>query len=184
MPQRKELTRWAAIVLNGMALLSLLPVSVKGEHNETANPRLGSGCLTGIEAEATNRAQYRNLRVIDDPGTGHRWLLVEQISRPGAPALLVQIPSDRDLKRLGCLSETPLSRMQEFQVPIIHAGESIALSESSATLDVQLEGTALQSAQVGAALAVRLKVGGHLVHALATAPGRARVIVGGSWTRP
>jgi hypothetical protein len=186
MLQKKGSTRRPTYLFFGMVLLSLVSLSGKAEEHKLANPKGCPGSLIDSESTQTHDSEYRCIRVIDDPGTGHHWLLVQQVNRPETPGLLIQNPGN-----LSCAScslkgseHNSSSGIRMLPVPVIHSGDSIVLSEKTASLDARLEATALQTAAVGAPLEVRLKVGGRLVHAFATAPGRAAVLARRNWTQP
>lgn len=57
--------------------------------------------------------------------------------------------------------------------PAIHAGERLMVEEKSAVAEGRLEAVALEPAQIGSTLDVRLRTGGKVMRAVAVAPGRA-----------
>ncbi len=67
---------------------------------------------------------------------------------------------------------------QKLSLPVIRPGDSVILSEDSPVSHALLEAIALQSAATGQVLTVRLKLGGHLLRAIATAPGCALLAEG------
>jgi hypothetical protein len=74
-------------------------------------------------------------------------------------------------------------KLQKLPIPVIHAGDTVILTEHTSVADAELEATALSAAGVGEALTVRLKIGGRL-GAIATAPGRASILAGAWEMRP
>lgn len=111
------------------------------------------------------------VREIDDPHTGARWLLVRNAQHPGGPGRLV-LAGTRMLADTGAGRTAPAA----MPLPVIRAGERLIVEEHTPLLDVVLEAVALQPAVVGAPLAARLQIGGKVVHAVAEAPGRARLV--------
>jgi hypothetical protein len=152
-----------------------------GEEPGPANHRVSLVCLKDFET--TYGTRYRAVRIIDDPCTGHRWLLVRQFDRPEAPALLVQMPDNHSCSKLpveDSEGRSPATANRMLARRVIHPGDFVILSEDTPVSDARLEATALQPAATGQALTVRLKFGGHLLRAVATGPGHATVLVGGN----
>jgi flagella basal body P-ring formation protein FlgA len=58
-------------------------------------------------------------------------------------------------------------------LPVIRAGDRLTVEEHTAVVDAVLEARALAAAAMGAALDVRLTIGGRVVRAVALGPGRA-----------
>lgn len=120
-------------------------------------------------------SQYREIRSIEDLGTHSHWMLLRDLSRPAAPALLIQGQPDSKCARLRIeksgLRSAP--NRESTSLPVVHAGDYLIVSEHTRNLDAELEATALKPAGIGESLTVRLKFGGHILSAIATAPGRA-----------
>lgn len=167
-----------AIHLTGIALAVVSSLCGWGQQNSPTVRIQNAECLNFINPlpHFNVATRYRAVRAIEDRATRQRWLLIEDLSRPTAPALLRRAPGD-----LSCASpqttETDDARFTppvlELFLPVIHAGDSVVLSEHTRILDAELEATALKVAAAGEPLTVRLKFGGHIVHAIASAPGRA-----------
>jgi hypothetical protein len=171
--------RSKAVEVAAMALLILAALTVGGERNEVEHPRHRSACLNDLGPMFTSGVPYRAMRFIDDPGAGRHWVMLQQLDRPEIPPLVVLIPRDHP-----CVSpdfevfvqgSSPV--FQNRSTKVIHLGDHILLSQSTAKLNAQLDAVALHSAAVGEAFSVRLQVGGHLVQAVATSPGRATLLV-------
>ena len=127
------------------------------------------------------------VREIDDPATGNRWLLMRDPLHPGGPGQMILAGQDEGLTsraKLGNRSliespwHTPSStagrdRLPIAEPPLIHAGERILVEEHSPVVDTVLEATAVEPARNGDQLKARLSIGGHIVDAIAIAPGRA-----------
>lgn len=115
-----------------------------------------------------SQAQESILCEIDDPGTGDRWLLERNEELPGGPGRLVLVAARRDAAALpaGGSGET------RFR-PVIRAGDRLIVEEHTEHVDAALEARALTPAIAGAALDVRLALGGRVVKAVALGPGRA-----------
>jgi hypothetical protein len=149
-----------------------------GEQPDRVNHHVLAACLRDLGT--TEQTRYRAVRIIDDQATGHRWLLVKQLDRPEAPALLLQIADAPSCsKLLPAESEGRFSiAHQVFPRQIIRPGDSVILSEDSPVAEARLEAVAIQPAAAGQSLTVRLKLGGHLLRAVAIAPGRALLVQG------
>jgi hypothetical protein len=129
-----------------------------------------------FNVEGSNLAsQYREIRTIEDLGTHTHWMLLRDLSRPAAPAVLIQGQPDSKCVRLRIeksgLRSAP--NLRRTSLPVVHAGDYLIVSEHTRSLDAELEATALKPAAIGESLTVRLKFGGHILSAIATAPGRA-----------
>ncbi len=116
------------------------------------------------------------LRVIDDPHTGNRWLLLRDMSHPAAPGQLVRVPARFSKENSSVEENGPVPAqspvIQEARlIPILRAGDRLIAIESSAVLDERLEAIALGPAVAGSPLQVRLKIRGTIVRAIAQAPG-------------
>jgi len=116
------------------------------------------------------------LRVIDDPSTGVRWLLVRDSDHPGGPGRMVVSSENASGARgisatataRGLISPGPAA----FD-PVIRIGDRLIVEEHTAVADASLEAVALSAANLGAPLDVRLRIGGKRLRALATGPGHA-----------
>jgi len=106
-------------------------------------------------------------REIDDPSTGDRWFLVA--GAPGGPGRLILAGHEGSAQSGAGKTEVQPRRDQ----PIIHAGDPLIVEEHTAVVDSRLEAVAFGPAVKGAAFQARLKIGGKMVRAWATAPGRA-----------
>ena len=102
------------------------------------------------------------VREIDDPNTGAHWLLVAD--HPGGPGRLVLS---------GTITSIARTENEPLPKPVVRAGDRLLLEEHSDLVDARLEATALSPAVDGGPLRVRLHVGGRIVSAIATGPGRA-----------
>ncbi len=106
-------------------------------------------------------------REIDDPSSGAHWLLVRNNDHPGGPGSLLLD------KRLDAGSRSPQIPSFSSLVPVIRAGDVVILEEHTPAVDIRLEAIALVPARIAAVLRVRLKLGGRIVRAIASGPGRA-----------
>jgi hypothetical protein len=159
-----------------IALLVFSVLSCRGEQKDLANQKSPAACLKDFETAYGTR--YRALQIMNDPGTGRRWLLVEQLDRPEAPALLMLMPDNHACSKLPIADSEwryP-SAHRALPVPVISPGDSIILSEASPVSDGRLEAIALERAATGQELTVRLKLGGHLLRAVAIGSGRATLL--------
>ncbi len=127
----------------------------------------------------------RQIRSIEDPNLGQRWLLLRDPDHPGGPGRLLQVAAASSGVQPGRPANPTASAAPRPQPaalrPIIHAGDRLVLEENSAVAVVRLEAVALESAPVGSAFRARLKIGGKAVHAVALATGRA-AFQPGTWS--
>jgi hypothetical protein len=135
-----------------------------------------TACRKGFEADFWMR--FRAVRIIDDHGTGRRWLLVRRFDRPETPAWLLPLNDECSEILVADLEKKSPAAAHRKVAPVIRAGDRVLVSESSAIADVRLEATALGPATTGQELTVRLKLGGHLLRAVATAQNSVRVADG------
>lgn len=157
------------------ACIPLLAASAFSAITQQPDPAHPSVAVCLRDFETAFGMRYRAVRIIDDQGTGRRWLLVWQFDRPEAPALLLQMPDSHSCSKFLFADfewRSPTAH-QKLSLPIIRPGDSVILSEDSPISHARLEAVALQSAATGQVLTVRLKLGGHLLRAIATAPGCA-----------
>jgi hypothetical protein len=159
-------TAWNFMVL---ALLMLLTggllARAKGQEIPTRVVRIAAS----LDGPAGSR---RQLREIDDPNSGRRWLLVSDRSNPGGPGRLELASPGRDQGAFASHAQGP-GVAQSRPVAIIRPGDKLVVEEHSATADAYLEGVALGPAWPGSALNVRLSIGHKVVQAVALASGRA-----------
>ncbi|MGC9157977.1 MAG: hypothetical protein ACP5FH_03215 [Terracidiphilus sp.] len=134
-----------------------------------------AGAAAGMRIEvAAAPAQGRVVREIDDPATGERWLLLRNERNPGGPEQLVLAGvgaggADAAHARAKSLSQVPRA------LPVIRTGDRLIVEEHTPVVDAELEALALGTATRGAALNVRLRIGGRVVRAVALGPGRAEL---------
>jgi hypothetical protein len=132
-------------------------------------------------ARATSRiaaleiARQDILREIDDPHSGDRWLLVRDDSHPGGPGLLLRVAADdkgpSPSPQSPAVAENPAQG--EAPAPLIHAGDRLIVEEHTPIAEAHLEARAMGPALLGGWFSVRLAIGGRVVRAVATSPGRA-----------
>lgn len=113
-------------------------------------------------------------RVIDDRATGGRWLLARDPDHPSGPGRLILV-NDRSEVTGRQTVFAPAEQNSLIQPPVIHPGDRIVVYEETAIVESRLEATALAAARAGANFRAQLKIGGHVVQAIAVAPGRARL---------
>ena len=136
------------------------------------------------------------MREIFDQSNGIRWILHrDETGSPGPGRLVLTSfagsPADSLVGEDSPSHKSP-ERNSTAPVPIIHAGDRLIVEEHTASVDACLEAVALGSATTGAALTVRLKIGGRTVRAIAqgTDPsfvracfGESSMKTGGGWFR-
>ena len=138
---------------------------------------LSSGRLAPASAPVQSLAQGEIVREIDDPHTGDRWLLMRNEQAPGGPGRLVLVAAHRNAYGDATLRVAGETREAVLQ-PVIRAGDRLIVEEHTAVVDAVLEARALNPAAAGAALDVRLTIGGNVVRVVALGPGRAALQTG------
>ncbi len=103
-----------------------------------------------------------------DPSTGARWLLMRDAAHPAAPARWVLVEAGREEK----LQADKKAAEEDLE---IRAGDRIVVEEQTAVMSMQLEATALTSAESGGELRARLAIGGKVIAVRAIGPGRAEI---------
>ena len=114
------------------------------------------------------------LREIDDPQTGDRWLLMRNAAFPGGPARMVRIAVHGQRIDPAQLAASGVNDATLPQV-VIRAGDKLLVEEHTAVVDAVFEARAVAPAAVGTEFEVRLTIGGMVVRAVATGPGRATI---------
>ena len=109
------------------------------------------------------------MREIRDPGSGALWLVVRDEENTAGPGRAILAGEARG-------AQDEFASKIKAPVPVIRPGDRLVVEEHTATVEAYLEGQALNAAAIGASLAVRLKIGGKVVRAVAVAPGRAALI--------
>jgi hypothetical protein len=112
------------------------------------------------------------VRVIADPHSGERWLLLRDAGHPAGPGRLVKAVDRGKVQEGAPIAATPGTNDGLFRL-VIRAGDRLVVEENTAVAEARLEAVALGPAAAGAALEVRLRMGGKVVRAVALAPGRA-----------
>jgi hypothetical protein len=164
----------AAMALGMVAAISTISAQ-SAELHQGAQILTASSTPYGVE----NLAQEEIVRVIDDPHTGDRWLLMRNGLYPGGPGRLIRVELPRIAGQLILLQngERHLRVASAGEtaeaVPVIRAGDRLLIEEHSAHVDAVLEARALKPAALGSAFDVRLVIGGRVVRAVALGPGRA-----------
>lgn len=158
---------WSA----GLLLVAVSAACAQSSAGSRAQVMLSSGGLASVETLDLG-VQGEVVREIDDPHTGNRWLLLRNDLLPGGPGRLVLVAAHRNAP--GGATWRAESQTGATQLlPVIRAGDRLIVEEHTARVDAVLEARALTPAAPGAALDVRLTIGGHVVRAIALGPGRA-----------
>jgi hypothetical protein len=167
----------------GAVVLALIAASVTCAQlpvGSRAQVMISSGGMASMQTLEGVRGEV--MREIDDPHTGDRWLLVRDDQYPGGPGRMVLVSAQR-LGAGGAFRRAVEPSGEAGTPPVIRAGDRLIVEEHTPVVDAVLAARALTSASVGAALDVRLTMGGRVVRAVAQAPGRA-VIEAGTGVRP
>jgi hypothetical protein len=112
------------------------------------------------------------VREIDDPHNGDRWLLMRDESHPAGPGLL-KLVSAVVAGRIDPSRARQTTPAAETPPPVIRAGDRVVVEENTAVVEAHLEAVAMSPAWAGSAFNVRLSIGGRVLRAVASGPGRA-----------
>ncbi len=165
---------WAALALGAVSIACAQSPAVTGPGTQVL---ISSGRLAPASAPVQSLAQGEIVHEIDDPHTGDRWLLMRNAQAPGGPGRLVLVAAHR--RAYGGAPGRTAERAEETPlVPVIRAGDRLIVEEHTTVVDAVLEARALNPAAAGAALDVRLTIGGNVVRAVALGPGRAALQTG------
>src|ERR1700758_1568658 len=89
-----------SMTLTSVVLAILLPLAAVSQQSG-ANAREESAiCLNSNLSHATTAARYRAIRVIEERGTHQRWVLLQDMAHPAAPARLFPGSSEGSCARL------------------------------------------------------------------------------------
>ena len=155
-----------------------MPGQIPGRMTANLPDRgIASSAIVSVAGESSVEV----LKVIADPHTGTRWLLLRDLSHPGGPGRLVPASEltsgDRPSRELPILHTEAARTVAQPEVsrlrPVIRTGDRLIVEEHTAVVDATLEAVALSSALPGAAFDVRLKWGGKVLRVWAAGPGRA-----------
>jgi hypothetical protein len=128
------------------------------------------------------RTSFQVVREIDDRPTHKRWLLERDRNRPSSPGRMVLISNSgavagQDPEEIP--DSQPLrAALPAPPIPVIRAGDRLVVEENTPVVEARLTAIALGPAVAGAVLNVRLEIGGKVIRALATGPGRAKFAPG------
>jgi hypothetical protein len=112
------------------------------------------------------------LRQIDDPAAHGSWLLVRDPIHLAGPGKWIWEPRAHSAQD----SDQDAAAYTRVAIkPVILAGDRLVVEEETPVVDARMAATALSPAQAGAALRVRLDIGGKTMRAIAIGPGRARL---------
>jgi hypothetical protein len=124
-------------------------IEVRGQAPEAAHPHVPGGAQAPLQRE------------IVDPCLGVRWQLVADAQHPERPGRLVRV--DFGVFRAAgfspsgaTLSPAPLPAAPPAVLPVIRAGDRIAVTQQTPILRARFEGLALESGAAGQTLRVRL----------------------------
>ena len=169
---------WRSI---GFGLLAGVVASSECQSLGTSRPlRLNED--VSLEMRSVESASDSYLREIFDRSSGNRWILQRDETGSAGPGRMVLMISPASPVDSGGRERAPSRKRREgdWTSPalIIHTGERLIVEEHTAKIESRLEAVALGQATTGAILAVRLKMGGRTVKAIACAPGRAVILRG------
>jgi len=106
------------------------------------------------------------VREIDDPSNGDRWLLVPNSRHPAGPGLLLLASTVKLLRH-------QTAAVADLAVPVVRTGDRVVVEENTPIVEARLEAVAMSPAMAGAPFNARLSIGGRVIRAVASGPGRA-----------
>ncbi len=136
----------------GLDMLLFLALISLASHGQAPLPKHSSyrRSVEGVEASGIARE-------IDDPSSGDRWLLVRSDGFPGGPGRLFLVSRDESQEFPPVLVHNPPAGAS---VPVIRAGDTLAVEEHTELIDARFEAIALGPARTGDVFRVRVKLGG------------------------
>jgi hypothetical protein len=156
--------KWATVVVAAvsgrMTILPQAPAIGASAPRKVMVSRSGPG-----SSELQGNIARNQVRELDDPNTGKRWLLLRDSANPAGPGRWVRGPDSAGVRVPGLVPGA--------LVPVIRSGDRLIVEQDSALIHARLEAMALGSAAPGAAVNVRLRIGGRVFRAVALGPGRA-----------
>jgi len=167
--------------LIGFALFVGVAAASSSQSLSTSAPLRLNGDVT-LKLSPVESASASYVREIFDRSSGNRWILQRDETGSAGPGRMVLMISPASPVDSGGRERAPSRKRREgdWTSPalIIHTGERLIVEEHTAKIESRLEAVALGQATTGAILAVRLKMGGRTVKAIACAPGRAVILRG------
>lgn len=138
-----------------------------------------AGQRSDVPGDAIAKPQYRAMRLIEDPSTHLRWMLMKDAAHPEWPARLE--PFANTFGAPGSTGGTV--SLPSRKVAMIHAGDALTITRHSEVSDVRLEAIALGPAAIGELVRVRLKTSGRVLSVVADGAGRATMLTDGNEVR-
>jgi len=161
------------------AVASLLAASAAaGQARSVASaPTLLISSGTAALAARPEPVGNELIREIDDPHSGARWLLYRDRAHPEGPGRLVLTGAGQDSTSHIGADHLWASHLEASQTglrpqPTIRSGDAVVLEEDSPVASARLQAVALNMAERGSPLRIRLQIGGRVVDAIAEGPGR------------
>jgi hypothetical protein len=159
-----------------LSSVSLAIVACLGVYGQTTGSAASTTESQFLFVSSSSQAQSASspevVRVIDDPHTGDRWLLIRDRKNPAGPGQLVLAGSRNEIQQDWAASES-LGATSILRRPVIRTGDRLIVEEDTTFVEARLEAVALGSASIGSSFNARLKIGGKVARVVALAPGRA-----------
>jgi hypothetical protein len=160
----------------GLSVVALATVACWGAYGQVASSVASTARPQFLFISSSSQAQGAALpevvRVIDDPHTGDRWLLIRDRKNPAGPGRLVLTGLRNEAQQDWAVSES-LGATSMLRRPVIHTGDRLIVEENTTFIEAHLEAVALGPASIGSPFNARLKIGGKVARVVALAPGRA-----------
>ena len=153
-------------------VLKLLSFDAVGQRIEM--PVQEPDCREVVSQTGTVR-KYRITHIVEDHGTGQRWLFARNNEHPSSPARMVPLPRDHQCDALD-FNETGSAghaTARKDLIPTIRVGDRLIVGEHTAVSDASFEAIALADGAPGELISVRLKIGGRVLRAFVNGPHSA-----------
>ena len=127
------------------------------------------GCAAASGADRKSiGTEEQAVRAIEDRSLRECWMLLRNSRQPGAPGWFVA------KRGMGCEAQTPGKTTADLRLPtVVHGGDRIIVEQNTPKIHAEFDAVALMPAASGEVFEARLKANGHIVRAVAQAPGQA-----------
>lgn len=167
---------WAALIVCTLGWIS----TASAQPACSATPQAAVASFLGratVEAAPEALGQgFRVWRTANDPGLKRQWIWVEACGGQPRPAQLISLPLDgRSQTRNGTqIAAAPIPQQS------VHTGDGVVVLESDKDFSVRLSGVALEAAQQGARIHVRIPAwhNGEVLVGTVTAKNEIQLLAG------
>ena len=132
----------------------------------------------GTLAEHSSAETVQAVRLIDDPQSGSRWLLIQDRQHPTGPGRLVRVAGTSNRDEALIPDQDAGAKTRHIRPPlsvVIRGGDPLIVEDDNGNAKARLEAVALGPAVAGSEFQARLKIGGSPIKVVALAPGHAKI---------